>query len=32
LGAILVVIAAAGVGAWTIGYLAGLLVVWFGSR
>jgi hypothetical protein len=31
-GTILIVIAAAGVGAWTIGFLAGLLVIWLGSR
>lgn len=29
---ILIGVAAAAIGAWTIGFLAGLLVIWFGSR
>jgi hypothetical protein len=29
---ILVALAAAAVGAWTIGFIAGLIVIWFGSR
>jgi anti-sigma-K factor RskA len=29
---ILVVLAAAAVAAWTFGFLAGLLVIWFGPR